>query len=96
MPVEGSFIFEFFLHLPADKMEYWIREIETDGGRIEEVSPRCFRVACDTPKQLNKVGRAIFQTSLKNYGRVIGVEGDAYLEAAAYPWLHTRVERKGN
>src|SRR5436309_2377924 len=79
MAEAGSFVVESFLYLPQERRDYFLKQFQTDGAQIEQISPHCFRIACGTPPQVQEVGLTLFHTHFDRVGRVIDGSGAANL-----------------
>src|SRR5262245_3135523 len=91
----GSFTIEFFLHVPGERREYFLRSFQTSGAQIEELSLCRFRIVCGTSRQVDDIGVTLFHTHFDRVGRIVCATGSVRLEASAYHHPRTRAERKG-
>ena len=80
----GSFIVEFFEHVPPSSLESWVAFFNSRGASVERHSDRVIRVGCTERKQLAFVGARLYSPAFSRFCQVTSTSGLAEARATAY------------
>jgi hypothetical protein len=90
----ASFTFELYEHVRMGKERAWLDSLAAVGCTKEFLDERTIGIHCPDSHACARVGWLLFQTAVRNYGRVVAITGEASMQAEAYKNLPTKFKTR--
>lgn len=80
----SSFIIEFHPHLAEKSWRNFMLAVGTAGATSNWLSPNKVELTCFKRSQLQHVGYIVFKVGVPDLCKLVGVSGEATIQASAY------------
>lgn len=80
----SSFILEFHSHITRDSWHNFLLAVGTAGASSNWLSPNRVELTCVKRSQLQHVGYIVFKVGVPALCKVVGVSGEAKMQASEY------------